>query len=111
MIGRQIKKARHLAGLTQKELGDLLGGKGVSTISEWESGKRSPDVELLPELGRVLKVSQAFLLDLTDDPHYIQKIETEQIVPFDQDDITLVMKYRAADEGTKSSVRKLLDMN
>ena len=61
MIGKQIKKARQLAGLSQKELGDAVG-KGISTISEWESGKRSPDIELIPKLGRVLNVSQAFLM-------------------------------------------------
>lgn len=109
MIGKQIKKARLLAGLKQKQLGDLLGGKGVSTISEWESGKRSPDVELLPELSRVLNVSQAFLLDLTDDPHYINKDQSE-IVPMNEEDIAIVMKYRAAKDEIKTAVRKLLDI-
>ena len=36
MVGKQIKKARLLAGLSQGKLGAIIG-KGVSTISEWES--------------------------------------------------------------------------
>lgn len=111
MIGKQIKKARHLAGLTQKELGELCG-KGISTVSEWESGKRSPDVELFPLIGEILHVSQAFLLDLTDDPHYIEKPETnEEIVPMDQNDIALVMRFRAADDWKKEAVKKILDLD
>ena len=55
MVGKQIKKARLLAGLTQKQFGELLGGKGISTVSEWESGKRSPDIELIPLMSKTVE--------------------------------------------------------
>jgi len=111
MIGKQIKKARLLAGLTQQELGKLCG-KGVSTVSEWESGKRSPDVELFPLIGQILHVSQAFLLDLTDDPHYIERPSTnEEIIPMDTKDIALVRSFRAADDWKKKAVKKILDLD
>ena len=103
MIGKQIKKARLLAGLSQKELGDLIG-KGISTISEWESGKRSPDVELIPVLGNVLKVSQAFLLDITDDPYYKQNEVVPDKFPLYDEDYKLLNAYHAADSKTRSIV-------
>ena len=46
MIGTRIKNRRKQLRITQKELGAAIG-KGESTISEWEAGKRSPDVELI----------------------------------------------------------------
>lgn len=44
-IGKQIKKARRLAHMTQKDLGDRLGKSGA-TIAYLEQGKRrvSPDI-------------------------------------------------------------------
>ena len=89
MIGEQIKKARRNAGLTQKQLGDALG-KGISTISEWESGKRSPDIDLLPTLAEVLGVSQAWLMT-GDEPvrhNYIHVVDEhgERIIDVINDD-------------------------
>ena len=109
MIGKQIQKARLLAGLSQKELGDLVG-KGISTISEWESGKRSPDVELIPVLGNVLKVSQAFLLDMTDDPYYKPSDSIPDKFPMYEEDYKLLNAYHAADNKTRAIVKALLDI-
>ena len=109
MIGKQIKKARLLAGLSQKELGDLVG-KGISTISEWESGKRSPDVELIPILGSVLRVSQAFLLDMTDDPYYKPADNLPDKFPLYEEDRKLLDAYHNADSKTRAIVRALLDI-
>lgn len=106
-VGKQLKKARHIAGLTQKQLGELLGGVGISTISEWESGKRSPDVELLPILSRVLHVSQGFILGLTDDPNYIKK-DNNEIIAVDSKDIEIMLLFRNAKEWQKEAVRKIL---
>ena len=90
MIGEQIKKARRNAGLTQKQLGDALGGKGISTISEWESGKRSPDIELIPKLAEVLGVSQSWLMtgDTPIKHNYIHVVDEngERIIDVINDD-------------------------
>ena len=109
MIGKQIKKARHLAGLSQGELGNLIG-KGTSTISEWESGKRSPDVELIPVLGRVLNVSQAFLLDMTDDQYYRPEEDLPDEFPLYEEDHKLLTAYHAASNKTRSIIKALLDI-
>ena len=109
MIGKQIKKARLLAGLSQKELGELIG-KVISTVSEWESGKRSPDVELISTLGRVLNVSQAFLLDMTDDPFYRPEDDLPAEFPLYDEDYKLLNAYHAASSKTRSIVKALLDI-
>lgn len=108
MVGNQIKKARLLAGLTQKDLGDKIG-KGVSTICEWEGGKRSPDIELLPVLGRILNVNPKYFVE---DPEELLLVEeqprnTDQIT---DDEMRLVMNYRSAEDWEKKAVRKLLNI-
>ena len=108
MIGKQIKKARLLAGLTQKQLGDMLA-KGVSTISEWESGKRSPEVELIPKMSKILDVSNAFLLDLTDDPHGDQRLPDLRSI-FDAEDVELLSAYHSAEDWQIKAVRAILNM-
>ena len=40
-IGRQIRKAREIAGLTQAEVRDQLG-LGYATVSQWECGRQLP---------------------------------------------------------------------
>lgn len=109
MVGEQIKKARLLAGLSQKKLGELIG-KGISTVSEWESGKRSPDIELIPVLSRFLNVSQSFLLDLTDNPTYEIRDSIPDAFPTYEEDSKLLTAYHNADKKTKRMVRMILNI-
>ncbi len=55
VIGQYIKKFRTARGVTQEQLGQLVG---VSTqaVSKWECGG-TPDVELLPAIAQQLNVS------------------------------------------------------
>ena len=51
-----FKQKRINAGLTQKELGALIGATG-SAVAMWETGRRFPRADKLPELARVLGCS------------------------------------------------------
>lgn len=55
IIGSQIKKYRTEKGITQEQLGQLLGVT-TQAVSKWERGG-TPDTELLPHLSQVLNVS------------------------------------------------------
>ena len=48
-IGKNIARLRKEKGLTQAELGDILGVSNQA-VSKWESGMTMPDVMLLPAL-------------------------------------------------------------
>lgn len=50
-IGPRIKQAREEAGLTQVELGQLIG-QAERTIQSWESGERHPRLPGLHALAR-----------------------------------------------------------
>lgn len=54
-IGERIKAARKNAGLTQKELGDILG-VSFQAIAQWETGKRNPKMTTLWRLSEALHI-------------------------------------------------------
>ena len=54
-IGSYIKKYRTAKGITQEQLGELVGVT-TQAVSKWERGG-TPDAELLPRLAEVLEVS------------------------------------------------------
>lgn len=61
-MGEKIRILRVKKGITQKELaGALL--VSAQAVSKWENGRSSPDVQLLPEIARILnvKISDLFL--------------------------------------------------
>lgn len=55
VIGQQIKKYRMAKGITQEQLGQLVGVT-TQAVSKWERGG-TPDAELLPNLAQALGVS------------------------------------------------------
>ncbi len=61
---RELRKA---AGLSQKELGEVLG-LSQNAISTIESGSRGTTIEKLVLLAEFFHVSTDYLLGITDDP-------------------------------------------
>lgn len=55
-IGENIAKYRKTKGLTQEQLGELLGVTNQA-VSKWESGVSMPDVMLLPKIANVLGIT------------------------------------------------------
>lgn len=64
-IGKNIATRRKLQGLTQKDLADTLH-VSYQAISQWESGKSLPTVEMLYDLAIILDVTiESLLSDVT----------------------------------------------
>ena len=61
-LGRKIKEYRVKRGITQEELGNLVGVT-TQAVSKWERGG-TPDAELLPNIARALRVSIDALFDM-----------------------------------------------
>ena len=61
VTGKVIKELREKNGLTQKELAKQLQVSD-KTISKWENERGLPDIGILTDLAKVLKVSVAELL-------------------------------------------------
>ncbi|NFS12837.1 helix-turn-helix transcriptional regulator [Clostridium botulinum] len=56
MLGDNIKELRIKKGLTQEELGKMLN-KTKNNISQYETGKREPDIDTLIKLSNLFSVS------------------------------------------------------
>lgn len=54
-VGNVIKNARLKKELTQRQLGELLG-KSNNTITNWEKGENSPDVDMIELLCLILDI-------------------------------------------------------
>jgi transcriptional regulator with XRE-family HTH domain len=69
-VSEAIKKARKSKGLTQKDLGNLLGVSEVM-IGQYERGVRNPKIEMLSKIAAALNVPLTSLLpdDLASEEH------------------------------------------
>ena len=65
-FGAYIRRKRQEAGLTQRALGEALYVT-ESTVSKWERGLSYPDVSLIPEVCRVLAISEHEFFTACDD--------------------------------------------
>jgi len=61
-LGENIRKARLKIGLTQAQLGEMLG-KSDNVITNWEKGTNRPDADMIEKLCSILKISPNELLD------------------------------------------------
>jgi transcriptional regulator with XRE-family HTH domain len=68
-----LREARRRAGLTQAQLGSLVG-RPQSAIARWESGRVEPSLETLRELIRACGLELAFSIYNYDDS-YVPFIE------------------------------------
>lgn len=83
-FGARLKELRTQAGLTQQQLGELLGVT-KSVISYYELQERTPSPDVLIKLAGVFHVTTDYLLGL-------EKAETLDISGLDEEDILLLRK-------------------
>jgi len=65
-LGRKLREARQLRGLTQTELGKQLG-VSYQQIQKNESGKSRMTAERLDRLGKILRMPLTYFLDVRDE--------------------------------------------
>ena len=61
-FGKNIRKYRKLKGLSQQELGVLLGFS-TRTVSDWECNNTEPNIETIRKLVKVLDIAYEDLFD------------------------------------------------
>lgn len=70
VLGRRLKQARQLAGLSQEQLGiqaELDPMSASTRMNRYELGKRVPDYELVERIASVLKVPTSYFYSSSDD--------------------------------------------
>lgn len=68
-FGAFVKEKRLEKKMTQKDLAELLF-ISESAVSKWEMGKSYPDITLIPDLCRILEVSEKELIEGANDTEY-----------------------------------------
>ena len=90
-----VKKARELAGMSQKELADALN-IAQQSVYYYESGSRDIKASMLLKIAEVTGVTVSYLLGTTTDPHGEAPAAQDSDPDFDR----LARNYRAmAPEG------------
>lgn len=79
ILGNRIRELRENKGLSQIELAKIVK-MANTTISQWESGKRTPDSDSLLKLSGFFGVSVDYLLGNTDSPAPTKPRELPQTV-------------------------------
>lgn len=75
MFSDMIARLRKEKGLNQKEFAKKLG-VSVDSVRRWEQGKRSPDVEKLSDIAKVLGTTVSYILGETENPERENSEET-----------------------------------
>lgn len=97
----RMKEARRLKGLTQAELGELVGC-AKNTISGYENCVNDPSMTILSKIMDALGVDANFIFQDEMREHYECHATTEEME-------TLVKKYRLVDDVWKHTVVNILD--
>lgn len=78
MLGERLKELRNWRMLSLEKLSQVVG-KSASTLSRYESDHvAKPDFKLIKLLAEELETSPAYLLGMTDDPHYTFDVDIEE---------------------------------
>lgn len=104
MLAKRLKQLRVAANLQQNDIIKRLS-LSSARYSQYESGKRRPDYELLIEFADLYGVSIDYLLGRTT----IQNYPTQTSPAYSHDELDLLKKYRALDETRQEAVRDFID--
>lgn len=88
IIGSRLKNARKKMGLTQSQLGDLIGVK-KSTICSYEKETRNPTIDNIIELIMALGVSADYLLG-TDKIIKVETIENSKYRTMTKEEVMFI---------------------
>lgn len=111
-IGENIKKYRKRKGLTQKELGAVLGLAEI-TIRQYENNMRKPKYEILFSIADVLNVSIADLMSIDTGKQIIEarvkaKLTQEKLAQKAGISVFTLQKYESGDRNPKiESLQKI----
>jgi len=68
IFSNRLKALRETCQLSQRKLSKALGF-GTAAVYYYETGKRTPDIEVLKKIAGYFDVSADYLIGLTDDPY------------------------------------------
>lgn len=110
------ERITELVESSEKSQSDLAADIGISkqTLSAWITGQNSPRIPTVSALASYFGVTipwlNGFDVSKYDDSMPIMKEVPVKVPDLSTDELHLIDAWRAADEGIKAAVRKLLDL-
>lgn len=98
----RLREARKNAGLTQTELGNMVGC-AKTTITGYETGKSEPSMAMLSNIMHALNVDANFIFQ-----DEVREHHESHATPSEMD--SLVKPYRALDEAGQKMVRTVIEL-
>lgn len=98
MFNEKLKAARKQKGLSQTELGKLLGVQ-AQTIGRWETGKSEPNLETINKLCEALDVPLRYLINE-------ERVDYQLTL----EEAFVINKYRELNDDGKQMIINLLNM-
>lgn len=91
LFSKRLKEIRKQAGLTQQQLGDMIGVTKVSVCC-YEKGTRTPTLDTLVDLANVLNVEFTYLLG--NDSYMVAEDDTKYGMNLAKDEMNLIKVLR-----------------
>jgi len=107
-LGKRIAAARKKLCLTQAEIAEKLG-VSFQAVSQWERGETTPDIDKLPELAQLLRVTTDWLLMGREEDALVLDIqESLSDRLYSEDRMYTYIKTYATVRGMMQTLRALL---
>lgn len=103
VIIAKLKQSRINKNLKQSEVAAMLNVKS-NTISNWENGKSSPDIDTLISICKIYEISCADLLEEAYSQKSVRDISVGGI------EKEIILAYRNADQIGKAMVLRALNL-
>lgn len=101
---KNLKTLRLNSGLSQKQLGDLVGVSQQS-INKYENHDVEPDISTLILLADCFKTSVDYLIGNTEVNHIIEEVKSYEL---NDDESALIEGYRKLTSDEKESIRLVI---
>lgn len=101
---KNLKTLRMNSGLSQKQLGDLVGVSQQS-INKYENHDVEPDISTLILLADCFKTSVDYLIGNTEVNHIIEEVKSYEL---NDDESALIEGYRKLTSDEKESIRLVI---
>lgn len=90
VFSTRFKNLRKKKGMSQEQIAELVG-VSVQAVSKWECAQSYPDIELLPVLSDIMKVSIDYLLKETVDR---AEGEIEDEIDWQDDEVLRIVQFK-----------------
>lgn len=97
-----LTKARNECGLTQQDVADMLY-VAKNTVSQWETGKRKPDIEIFKKLSALYNTTIDYLVNER------QQIKKSGIYELNNEEHILISQYNLLNEIGKQKVNEYVN--